>query len=409
MRMKSRWVLAGLIGVAAVLLNSCTNSNGTGPNSGTGFMWVVTQGDQKVNSYNISLSSGAVGQVGTSQPTGLGPIAIALTPAGDALFVANRDDNTISYYKVNSDGSLPVPCPSPQPANCNTVVAGPVAGTPVALAVDPSGKFLFVANQASQGVFPPPNTPDTVAVFSIQSGVLSPVGSFLSTGNGPSALAASPTGNFLYVANRFTSTVSILSYDANGTLTQDATSPVTVGANPAGLSFSRCLGTTTATTTCPTAAPPGYLFVANSGSNDITILSACTQVTTACPSADGTLTPIAGSPVSSSGTGPVSFIVDPVLDFVYAVNNGSFQVSQYRYSPATGLLTLLSPPTISTGSSPLTGAITSDGHRVFVPNSGGSSVFAYTLNPSTQTTPTGQLAVGTGINLLGQPSAVLIR
>jgi hypothetical protein len=36
-------------------------------------------------------------------------------------------------------------------------------------------------------------------------------------------------------------------------------------------------------------------------------------------------------------------------------------------------------------------------------------VFAYTLNPSTQTTPTGQLAVGTGINLLGQPSAVLIR
>jgi len=131
MRMKSRWVLAGLIGVAAVLLNSCTNSNGTGPGSGTGFMWVVTFGDQKVSSYNVSLSTGAAGLTGTSQATGLGPIAIALTPAGDALFVANRDDNTISYYSVNSDGSLPAPCPNPKPANCNTVAAGPVAGTPV--------------------------------------------------------------------------------------------------------------------------------------------------------------------------------------------------------------------------------------------------------------------------------------
>jgi DNA-binding beta-propeller fold protein YncE len=149
--------------------------------------------------------------------------------------------------------------------------------------------------------------------------------------------------------------------------------------------------------------------VANSGSNDITILSACTQVTTACPTANGTLTPVASSPVSAGGTVPVSFIVDPVLDFVYAVNNGSFQVSQFKYNSATGLLTLLSPPTISTGSSPQTGAITSDGHRVFVPNSGGSSVSGYTLNPSSQTTPTGQLAVGTAINLLGQPSAVLIR
>ena len=409
MRMKSRWVLAGLIGVAAVLLNSCSNSSSIGSPSGTGFMWVVTDGDQKVISYNVSLSTGATSLVGTSQPTGLGPIAIALTPAGDALFVANRDDNTISYYSVNSDGTLPTPCPNPKPANCNTVAAGPVVGTPVALAVDPSGKFLFVANQASQGVFPPPNTPDTVAVFSIQSGVLKPIGSFPSTGNGPSALAASPTGNFLYVANRFTGTVSILSYDGTGTLTEDATSPVTVGANPAGLSFSRCLGTTTTTTACPAAAPPGYLFVANSGSNDITILSACTQVTTACPSANGTLTPIAGSPVSAGGTVPVSFIVDPALDFVYAVNNGSFQVSQYRYSPATGLLSLLSPPTVSTGSSPLTGAMTADGHWVFVPNNGGSSVSAYTLNPVSVTTPTGQLAIGTAISLLGQPSAVLIR
>jgi len=404
MRMKSRFVLAGFIGLFAVILNSCATSKNTITTPTTGFMWVTTQGDQKVTSYNINLTTGAASQVGSSVATGLGPIAIALTPAGDALFVANRDDDTISSYSLNSDGSLPNPCPSPKPTNCNTVPAGPVAGTPLALAVDPSGKFLFVANQASQSVFPPPNTPDTVAVFSIQGTALTPCPAcaFASTGNGPAALLASPTGNFLYVANQFTSTVSILSYDSTGTLNQDATSPVTVGTNPTGLALSRCAGTTTATTDCPTTAPPGYLLVANTGSNNISVFSACIQVTTACPSANGTLTQIAGSPVGA-GNGPVSFLISPARDLVYAVDNGSFQVSEYKYGSATGALTALSPATVSTGASPLSGGITSDGNWVFIPNNGGSSLSAYGIGTA------GQFNVGTAITLLGQPSAVLIR
>jgi DNA-binding beta-propeller fold protein YncE len=408
MRMKSRFVAVGLVGLMAVALNSCSSTQSTGTgllSTGSGFMWITTQGDQMIRAYNINLSSGAPTQVGASVPTGLGPIAIAITPAENAVFVANRDDNTISAYTVNSDGSLTAPCST---TNCNAVAAGPVAGTPLALAVDPSGKFLFVANQANQALFPPPNTADTVAVFSINGTTLTSVGSFASTGNGPAALVASPTGNFLYVANQFTSTVSILSYDSAGNLTQDATSPITVGTNPSGLAFSRCAGTTATTADCLTAAPPGYLFVANSGSNNISIFSACIQITSACPAANGTLTQV-GSPVGSSGTHPVSFIIDPALDFVYAVDNGSFQVSQYHYNSATGALTLSSPSAVSTGANPLTGGITSDGQWVFVPNNGGSSVSSFSLVVPAGTTPTGVMAAGTPIALVGQPSAVLIR
>jgi 6-phosphogluconolactonase (cycloisomerase 2 family) len=410
MRMKSRWVLAGVVGLAAMVLNSCTTSTGSGTISGTGFMWITTQGDQMLSAYNINLSTGAAAQVGSAVATGAGPIAVAIAPANKAILVANRDDNTVSYYTFNSDGSLANPCPPPKSAGCNTIAAGPVAGTPVALAVDPSGKFLFVANQAKQSVFPPPNTPDTVAVFMIGSGgVLTSAGSFASTGNGPSALVASPTGNFLYVANRYTSTVSILSYDTTtGALTEDLGSPIPAGTNPAGLALSRCAGTTTTTTNCPTAALPAYLLVANEGSNDISIFSACIQVTTTCPSANGTLTQL-GPTVGSSGTHPVSFIIDPALDFVYAVNNGSFQVSEYKYNSATGALTLLSPAAVSTGASPLSGGITSDGQWVFVPNNGGSSVSGFSLKVATGTTPTGQLGVGTAVPLVGQPSAVLVQ
>lgn len=472
MRMKSRWVLAGLVGLAVALLNSCTTSNGVA-NSGNGFMWVTTQGDRLLTSYTINLSNGAASQVGTPVLTGAGPIAMALTPAGDALFVANRDDNTITAYSVNSDASLK--------ALGSPVMAGEL---PVAISVDPSGAFLFVA---SQGNFADPIS-GTVSVFNVKSGALSPVGAVTITnvvlaanvvtvtaantfapgevvrleglttatylnnqtvtvstatstqftfsfthapdpthadngtvnqvfltetsigvGNGPAAIAVAPVGKFLYVANQFTSTVSILSYDASGNLTQNLTSPVAAGTNPAGLAFSRCAGTTTTTATCPSTAPPAYLFVANSGSNDISVFSACIQVTTACGSANGNLTQLGTSPVSAGGTRPVSVIVDPVRDFVYAVNNGSFQVSQYQYSPATGNLAPLSPPTISTGASPLSGGITSDGQWLFVPNNGGSSVSGFGQVTPAGTNPTGLLSVGTPISLVGQPSAVLVR
>jgi YVTN family beta-propeller protein len=403
MLMKSRFVLAGLVGLLALVTGSCSNSNGAVTGTGTGFMWVVTQGDQLVSAYNISLENGAAGLVGTSQPTGAGPIAIAITPAGDALFVANRDDNTISAYTVHSDGSLVLPCST---AGCNQITASLVAGTPLALAIDPSGKFLFVANQASHSLLPPPPlSPDSVTVFSIAGAALAYVGAFPSTGNGPAGLVASPDGTYLYVANQYASTVSILSYDSNGTLTEAPTSPIGVGTNPSGLAFSRCAGTTTATITtynCPTAAPPGYLFVANTGSNNVSIFSACIQVTTVCPSANGTLTQIAASPAPAA-VGPVSFMINPARDLVYAVDHGSFQVSEYQYGSATGLLNPLSPATASTGASPLTGGITSDGNWAFVPNNGGSSVSAYAIGAG------GQFNTATAVPLVGQPSALLIR
>jgi 6-phosphogluconolactonase (cycloisomerase 2 family) len=241
-----------------------------------------------------------------------------------------------------------------------------------------------------------------------ETGTASPTGSFVSqnpnnaTGAGPVAVLASPVGNFLYVANQFNSTLSIFSYDPNGFLTPNATSPATAGTNPAGLAFSRCAGTTQVNTDCPAAAPPGYLFVANSGSNNISVFSACIQVTTTCPSADGTLAQIVNSP-TGAGTRPISFMVSPARDLVYAVDSGSSQVSEYKYSPATGALSGQSPASISTGASPLTGAITQDGNWVFVPNNGGSSLSGFGVSTS------GALSVGTSITLAGQPSAVLIR
>jgi 6-phosphogluconolactonase len=385
MRMKSGWVLL-VLAPLLVFLDGCVNSNNI-TNSGTGFMWVATQGDQRVTPFTVNLSTGAVSQVGSAVATGTAPTAMAITPDAKSLFVANAVDNSVSAYSVNSDGSL-----TAQGA------ATPTGQLPVALAVDPSSKFLFVANENSS----------TISVFSISGTSLTQVGlPFPSslpgdvTGNGPAALVTSPSGNYLYVANQFTNTLGAFSYDANGALTLIA--GYATGNNPSGLAFSRCAGISTATTSCPTS-DGNNLFVADSGSNQITVFAACIQASPTCGTPNGTLAAVSGSPFGA-GVSPVAFMIHPTLNFVYAVNSKSNQVSQYKYSSATGALTPLSPAAASTGSNPLGGGITSNGAWAFVTNNGGSTLTAYSVGTGGQLNP----APTASISLSGQPSAIVIR
>jgi 6-phosphogluconolactonase len=398
MLVKFRWVLVLLAGLLIVISSACSNAN-NGTTTTSGFMWVATQGDQKLTPYTINLSSGTVTQVGSAVDTGLNPAALAITPDASTLFLSNTGDSTISIYTVKSDGSL-TSAGSPTPVSA-----------PNALAVDSTGKFLFIASQGNSGVIGQPGSvPGTISVFSISGTTLTQVSNppFPSalpgevTGNGPAALLASPTANFLYVSDQFTGNVAAYSYDSTGALTLIGSHAA--GSNPAGLAFSRCAGVSAATNVCKTGADGNVLFVANSGSNNVSAFTACIQANTTCPSANGMLTQVSGSPFAA-GIGPSSIIVDPVADFVYALDRSSFQVSQYRFSPATGALTALSPSAASTGASPLSGAITLEGNWFFVANNGASSLSAYSVNS------VGKLnsATTSTVVLTGQPSAVLIR
>jgi DNA-binding beta-propeller fold protein YncE len=365
-------------------------------------MWVATAGDQSVRSYSISLTSGAVSQTGNAVATGAQPQAMAITPDGKTLFIANSGDSSISAYPVNSDGTLGTPV--------NTPSSGQF---PVALAIDPTGKFLFAADQQS----------GDVSAYTISSTSLTAVGAFSTQTPGspvsaPSALAVSPAGNFLYVANSATDEVLGFSYDSNGGLTPlpsanpnpcGAGAPgycVQVGTSPAGLAFSRCAGVTTATAVCATA-DENNLFVSNAGSNEISIFSACIQTSATCATPDGILTPLSsGSPVAAC-CGPTTFMIDPATDFVYVLERGSAEVGQFRYSPVTGALTALSPPSASTGASPFSGGIsanTSNSNWVFVTNTDASSISGFGIT-------SGKLiGLSSGpFPVSGQPTAILVR
>jgi 6-phosphogluconolactonase (cycloisomerase 2 family) len=402
MGMKSRWVLAALAIASMVAMISCITASN--PSSvTTSFMWIATTGDQMVRSYNINLETGAVTQTGNSIPTGVQPQAMAITPNGQVLFIANSGDNSIRVYSVNSDGTLK--------AEGTTPSSGQL---PVALAIDPTGSFLFAADQQS----------GDVSAYKISSTSLTALGAtptqtpLALSSAGPSALAISPTGNFLYVTSSANNTVLGFSYDSTGTLTPlPAANPnpcgvaapgycVQVGGNPSGLAFSRCAGVTAANTTCATADDDN-LFVSNAGTNNVSIFTACIQTSATCATPNGSLTEIpTGSPAAAC-CGPTTLMIDPAGDFVYVLEAGASQIGEFRYSSVTGTLTALSPAAESTGAGPFSGGITantSNTNWLFVTNTNASSVSSYSISA-------GRLSgLSSGPILLpAQPTALVVR
>ncbi|MBO0911244.1 MAG: beta-propeller fold lactonase family protein [Acidobacteria bacterium] len=396
--MKSRWGLAAVAAMAILAWGSCSNSRGPAKASR---MWIATQGDQMVRTYTISHSNGSVLAVGNSNgspaATGVQPVEMAVTPDGKAMFIVNSGaggtTGTITAYTISGDGSL------------KAAGAGVQAGeAPISLALDPGGKFLFVANQGTSA----DPASGTISVFSISGTSLSEVaGSPFPTEPGPSAVVVSPAGNFLYVANAFNSSVESFSFDTSGALTLIRS--YSAGSNPSGLAFSRCAGITSATPSCA-AADGNHLFVSNSGSNTITIFSACIQVSATCSSPDGTLAEIpSGSPVPA-GVGPARILIDPTSDFVYVVDRGSNEVSAYQYSPVTGALSSIGRA--AGGASVFSGGITANISNstntfnwVVLTNNGASNLSIFRVSIAGQL-----IGLSSGVfPVQGQPSAILLR
>src|SRR5437867_11676026 len=106
------WVLA-LLAVVSVIVFSCCSTGNNGTTTGIGFLWVATKGDQRVTSFTVDLSSGWVSSVRSSVASGPNPSAMALTPDGKTLFVANVDANCASA------GQAPIYCDRVRPFPIN--------------------------------------------------------------------------------------------------------------------------------------------------------------------------------------------------------------------------------------------------------------------------------------------------
>jgi 6-phosphogluconolactonase (cycloisomerase 2 family) len=269
--------------------------------------------------------------------------AISLAPALQAQFVYVANFNgTVSAYSIGAMGAL-------------TPIGAPVASgsLPNAVAVDPTGKFVYVANLNS----------DDISAYSIgAAGVLTPIGDPVAAGTGPVSVAVDPTGKFVYVPNEGSNDISAYSIGATGALTPIGAEVAAAGSFP------------NAVVVDPTGK---FLYVTNS-----TNPPSNGNVSAYSIGAAGVLTPI-GVTVGPGSTGAIA--VDPTGKFVYVVSGGN--VLAYSIG-AAGELTPIGPP-VAAGNGPISLAVDPTGKFVYVANFGGGTISAYSIGATGALTPIG--------------------
>lgn len=207
------------------------------------FLYVANSGSDDVTVFNIG-TAGALTLVpqteGRSKPVGAGassPIGLAISPNGRFLYVASSNSNMVTAFQVDSSGVLTLVPPAG--SGTNPVSSGGTGLT--ALALSPNGQFLYLTNGAS----------NNLSIFRVEpSGLLTlippaslnpvPTG-----GTAPNGLAIGVDGAHLYVANG-SGTISVFAIGSTGLLTlvpasgagQNPVPPPATGLTPVALALS---------------------------------------------------------------------------------------------------------------------------------------------------------------------------
>jgi 6-phosphogluconolactonase len=348
-----------------------------------GFVYVTNGGGSSgasggsISAYSIEGHTGALLPVpGSPFPDPGGPWSITIDPKGRFAYASNVADDTISAYSIDATTGALTPVPG------SPFAQGPAGSgeRPVSVAVDPAGKFLFVANYYFT----------TVRAYQIDqnTGALTQVpGSPFPAANNPQSVTVDLTGRFVYVANGYhngNGTVSAYSLDQNtGSLTPVPGSPFPVPIDSSKPGFP-APGSMPVSVTVHATATGEALYVADSFQIDIWeyVIDETTGVLALSPA----------SPFSVSG-GPYSVKADSSGPFIYASNSypsyPTGSVAGYAIDPVTGSLTAVPGSPFVAGSVPVGVTVDPGGRFVYTANQGSyltnfsGTVSAYTVDAST--------------------------
>jgi YVTN family beta-propeller protein len=335
---------------------------------------VAAAGTAEVTVFNPGPGGGSSNpSTFTITPGAVDPQSIALDPAGKFAYVAGSGCDAqgyVSMYTINpTTGALASTGP-PVPSNDELTDS---------VTVDPSGKFAYVTSSGDVWDI----DFGSIVTFSINptTGALTPTtGGIFGTGsNGTpeffNSVAFDPSGKFAYAADggafpegSFGGSSSVSMYTVNST----SGALTSVGTIVAG--------------TGPTSVavdPTGkFVYVANFGSNDVSTYTI--DATTGALASVGTI---------PAGTQPVSFVEDPVGNFAYVANFGSNDISTYTINATTGALTSIG--TMAAGTGPISMVVDPSGKFAYVTNFNSNDISMYTINVTTGAlTPIGPTATG---------------
>lgn len=234
------------------------------------FVYGLSSTPAEILAYSFDSTTGALAPL-TGFPFSLntsGQSGLAISPNGQLLYTSNPNTNLIAGFSIGTTGTL----------TQLAATTSPSKGSPVFLTFDSSGSFLFAVNAGGNLGGP------SVSTFSVSAtGALTEVtGSPTTVGTAP--VAAVFSQGFLYVLNQTSGTISAFAFTpSTGQLSELKGSPFTVGTRPVSLTTAALGKFLIATTT------------GSSGSGTIAVFSIA---------ADGTLTPVTGSPFTPDTAAP---------------------------------------------------------------------------------------------------------
>ena len=282
-RNHSRFLMAGFVTFLAPLMLACGGGGGNPPTPANGY----AVGGTVSGLVGSALALAICKTRGRGQPYVCdSPLQVSANGAftlGGAYAAMYQGDDRVEVTQQPYS-------PAQRCVVGNALIENQIA-TRTSLTVS-CAEYSYVTNAAD----------NTVSAYAVDAttGALAVVGTPMATGASPSAIVGSSDKRFVFVANKGSNDVSAFTVNpTTGALTPIPGSPYAAGTSPQALSLVDAL------------SGPSYLFVANTGSDNISLYSI--DIT-------GALTPMGLS--SATGTGPTSIAVLPNNSYTYVVNHG---------------------------------------------------------------------------------------
>jgi 6-phosphogluconolactonase (cycloisomerase 2 family) len=290
------------------------------------FLYAVHGDMSDVSAFSVSPDSGEVAFINRQSTEGTNPAHLLVDPSNRYLLIANYATGSVAVLPRNGDGSLgAVQQVETLPGTPGPHKVDQGYSHPHHLVYDPQGQFLLVPDKGLDRIF-------SFRLDATSGKVLPGPVPFVQVrpGAGPRHIAFHPTAPFAYVAHELDSSIGAYRYDATkGALTPFQVVPSIpdsyVGANTAA--------------EIEVSPSGGHVYVSNRGNDTIGLF--------ALDAVSGRLTAVDWTP--SEGKGPRFFAIDPSSQRLHVANEGSDNIVSFQIDAGSGRLKQAGQP-IRTGS-----------------------------------------------------------
>lgn len=170
-------------------------------------LFAANNGSNNLHAFAVNPVSGGLTNV-TGSPYAVGdlPNEVIVHPSGRFVYVVNDGDNTVSAFLINTSAATPCALAA---LPGSPYSAGPAAFGLISIAAEPSGRYVYAVNEAS----------DSVSIFSVNqsTGALTLQGVPVVVGTSADAVYTEPSGRFLYVSRQSTGSQELATYTIDAT------------------------------------------------------------------------------------------------------------------------------------------------------------------------------------------------